>query len=128
KQDRKGGCVDDDCKGPSEKKVGDLIVKPPTIDDELDKMMIDQIVRRNAGLFRACYQRQLDHGHPDLAGDIVTKFVIGGDGAVKSAVVIGGSLHNDDVAACVTRNLMPLHFPPKPPGGIAIYPFLFSPH
>jgi hypothetical protein len=127
-KDRKGGCVTDDCKGPREKAVGTITVKPPTVDDELDKKAIDDIVRANSGLFRACYQRQLDRGHPDLAGDIVTKFVIGGDGVVKSAVVIGGTLHNDDVAACVTRNLMPLHFPAKPPGGIAIYPFLFSPH
>jgi hypothetical protein len=127
-EDRKGGCMGDDCKGPSEKQVGTIIINPPTVDDELDKKTIDQIVRSRSGLFRSCYQRQLDHGHPDLGGDIVTKFVIGGDGAVKSAVVIGGTLHNEDVAACVTRNLMTLPFPPKPPGGIAIYPFMFSPH
>jgi hypothetical protein len=127
-EDRKGGCVTADCKGPGEKKVGTITVKPPTLDDDLDKKAIDDIVRSRSGVFRSCYQRQLDHGHPDLAGDVVTKFVIGGDGAVNSAVVIGGSLHNDDVTACVTRNLMLLHFPPKPPGGIAIYPFMFSPH
>jgi hypothetical protein len=126
-EDRQGGCTSDDCKGPGEKKVGSITVKPPTIDDELDKKTIDEIVRSRSGLFRSCYQRVLDHGHPDLAGDIVTKFVIGGDGIVHSANVIGGSLRNDDVTGCVTRNLMMLRFPAKPPGGIAIYPFVFSP-
>ena len=94
--------------------------------DELDRAAIKRIVEARRGAFRACYQRVLDR-KPGLGGKVVTRFVIGSDGRVQRATISENGLHDDDVGDCVTRNLMSLQFPPKPPGGIVIYPFVFSP-
>ena len=88
---------------------------------------INRVVKSAAGLFRACYQKELNRS-PGLGGKLVMHFVIGGDGSVKSAKTSGGSsLRNDAVEECVNRQIMRLHFPPK--GGISNvnYPFVFQP-
>ncbi|HUO66870.1 MAG TPA: AgmX/PglI C-terminal domain-containing protein, partial [Gammaproteobacteria bacterium] len=88
---------------------------------------INRVVKSAAGLFRACYQKELNRS-PGLGGKLIMHFVIGGDGTVKSAKTSGGSsLRNDAVEECVNRQIMRLHFPPK--GGISNvnYPFVFQP-
>ena len=88
---------------------------------------INRVVKARAGVFRACYQKELNRT-PGLGGKLVIHFVIGGDGVVKSAKTGGGtSLHNDGVETCVSSNIMRLKFPAK--GGLAnvTYPFLFQP-
>ena len=76
---------------------------------------ISKVVRSRAGVFRACYQRELNRA-PSLAGKLDVHFVIGGNGLVKSAKA-SGSLRDASVQACVERTFMSLHFPAK--GGIA---------
>jgi hypothetical protein len=88
---------------------------------------IDKVVRARAGVFRACYQKELNRS-PGIGGKLVIHFVIGGDGNVQSAKTGGGSsLRNEGVESCVTSNVMRLRFPAK--GGLATvnYPFLFQP-
>ena len=89
---------------------------------------IDRVVKARAGIFRACYQKELNHTQ-GLGGKLVVHFVIGGDGAVQaSRTVIASSstLRNDAVEHCVQSNVNHLKFPAK--GGVAHvnYPFLFS--
>ena len=124
--DRQAGCFGAGCKGPTEKQIGQIKDLPPEVPEELDRAAIKRIVESRRGAFRACYQRVLDR-KPGLAGKLVATFVIGSDGRVQRATISDNGLHDDDVADCVTRNLMSLSFPPKPPGGIVIYPFVFSP-
>jgi hypothetical protein len=88
---------------------------------------INRVVKSAQGLFRACYQKELNRS-PGLGGKLVMHFVIGGDGIVKSTKTGGGSsLRNDSVEECVNRQIMRLHFPAK--GGISNvnYPFIFQP-
>jgi hypothetical protein len=88
---------------------------------------INRVVKRSAGMFRACYQKELNRS-PGIGGKIVVRFKIGADGAVITASPAGGStMANEAVKECVARNVNRLKFPPK--GAIAnvTYPFLFSP-
>jgi hypothetical protein len=89
---------------------------------------IDRVVKLRAGVFRTCYQTELNHT-PGIGGKLVIHFKINGDGAVVSgntATASASTLRNDAIEACVKRNVNLLKFPAK--GGIANvnYPFVFS--
>jgi hypothetical protein len=89
---------------------------------------IDRVVKARAGIFRACYQKELNHT-PGLGGKLVVHFRIGGDGIVQpgnTSTAGGTTLHNDTVEQCVKSNVNRLKFPAK--GGIANvnYPFVFT--
>lgn len=118
-----GNCVGDGCKGnaPKEVKVG--IAAPSGDFSGLTAEEIDRVVRSKAGLYKACYQKELNHS-PGIGGKMVVHFVINGEGHVTSAN--GGGLGNADVESCVVRNIRSLVFPAK--GGTANvnYPFVFS--
>lgn len=127
-KERPGGtCVGPNCKGsgPKEVKVavGEMSGDPGGYTEE----EINRVVKARQGVFRACYQKELNRS-PGIGGKIVVKFKIGPDGSVQSATPTGGStLTNDAVQSCVAGNVSRLWFPPK--GAIAnvTYPFLFSP-
>jgi outer membrane biosynthesis protein TonB len=89
---------------------------------------IDRVVKARAGIFRACYQKELNHT-PGIGGKLIIHFKIGGDGTVQagSTQTSGGStMRNDTVEQCVKSNVNRLKFPAK--GGIANvnYPFVFT--
>jgi hypothetical protein len=89
---------------------------------------IDRVVKARAGIFRACYQKELNHS-PGIGGKLVIHFKIGGDGVVQSGNTStsgASTLHNDAVEQCVKSNVNRLKFPAK--GGIANvnYPFVFT--
>jgi outer membrane biosynthesis protein TonB len=126
-KDRPGGnCTGPNCHGAGPKEVAVSIGEMTGDPGGLTKEEIDRVVRSRAGVFRACYQKELNRS-PGIGGKMVIHFVISGDGTVKSANGAGGSLKNEAVESCVTNNIMRLHFPAKPPGGIVNYPFVFSP-
>jgi hypothetical protein len=88
---------------------------------------IDRVVKARAGVFRACYQKELNRS-PGIGGKVEIHFVIGGDGHVQSSKTAGSStMRNENVESCVNSNIMRLVFPAK--GGLATvnYPFLFQP-
>jgi len=126
-KDRPGGtCVGPNCKGagPKEVKVavGEMSGDPGGYTED----EINRVVKARAGVFRACYQKELNRT-PGLGGKLVVKFKIGADGSVLAASPTGGStLSNDAVQSCISSNVMRLKFPPK--GGVAnvVYPFVFS--
>jgi hypothetical protein len=109
-----GNCVGPNCTGtgPKEVKVG---MSDPSGDfGGLTAEEIDRVVKARAGVFRACYQKELNHT-PGIGG------------MVQSTATAGGtSLHNDAVESCVKANVSHLKFPAK--GGVAnvTYPFVFS--
>jgi hypothetical protein len=102
---------------------------PPTIETNgrLPPEVIQRIVRQNFGRFRLCYEAGL-RSNPGLSGRVVTRFVIGRDGAVAQAADAGSDLPNQDVVSCVVRSYGNLSFP-QPEGGIAtvVYPIALSP-
>ena len=120
------------CKGPGcgtgPKPIQVAFAAPSGDFDQLTAEEIDRVVRARAGVFRACYQKELNHT-PGIGGKLVIHFKIGGDGVVQSGntqTSSGSSLRNDAVEQCVKSNVNRLKFPAK--GGIANvnYPFVFS--
>ncbi len=89
---------------------------------------IDRVVKARAGIFRACYQKELNHT-PGIGGKLLIHFKIGADGTVQAgntSTAGGSTLRNDGVEQCVKSNVNRLKFPAK--GGIANvnYPFVFT--
>ncbi len=86
---------------------------------------IDEVIRRSQGLFRACYQKELNRVST-LAGDIRMHFEILPNGRVTGQRKNGGSMTNSEVIQCVKTSLGYLRFPQKG-GAIVNYPFVFNP-
>ncbi len=123
---KSGDCVGEGCKGLSAKAVNVAIATGTGDFGGYTEDEINRVVKARAGVFRACYQKELNRS-PGLGGKLVVRFKIGSDGAVQTAANAGGSsLSNDAVEQCVKSNVMRLKFPPK--GAIAnvTYPFVFS--
>lgn len=91
----------------------------------LDRSAIDEVIRRNLGQVRFCYEQALQ-GTPSLSGRVAMGFVIGGNGLVKSAQVENSSMANKGVEDCITMRLKTWKFP-VPQGGVDVkvtYPFV----
>lgn len=93
----------------------------------LDASLIDEVVKRHASAIRYCYQRELTKD-PSLAGKVVVKFTIGGDGRVSRAGIKRSSLGSGAAESCITRRFHTMQFPEPKGNGIVIvsYPFMFS--
>jgi len=98
-----------------------------SINGRLPPEAIQRIVRQNMGRFRFCYERGLER-RPDLAGHVVTRFLVGRDGAVVLAADGGSDLPDPGVVGCVVRAFQTLSFP-APEGGMVtvIYPLAMTP-
>lgn len=91
----------------------------------LDRSAIDEVIRRNLGQVRFCYEQALQ-GTPSLSGRVAMGFTIGGNGLVKSAQVENSSMANRGVEDCITMRLKTWKFP-IPQGGVDVkvtYPFV----
>lgn len=91
----------------------------------LDRSAIDEVIRRNLGQVRFCYEQALQ-GTPSLSGRVAMGFVIGGNGLVKTAQVENSSMANKGVEDCITMRLKTWKFP-VPQGGVDVkvtYPFV----
>ena len=119
-----GSCVGPNCKGTGPREVSVHLEEPTGDFNGLSKEEIDRVVKARAGIFRACYQKELNHT-PGLGGKLIMHFVIAADGSVKNASTAGGSLRNAGVEDCINNNIMRLKFPAKG-GAIVNYPFVFS--
>ncbi|MBX3204657.1 MAG: AgmX/PglI C-terminal domain-containing protein [Labilithrix sp.] len=105
------------------------IIRNPTIETNgrIPPEVIQRIVRQNFGRFRLCYESGL-RSNPGLSGRVVTRFVIGRDGAVAQAQDAGSDIASQEVVSCVVRSFNNLSFP-QPEGGVATvtYPIALSP-
>lgn len=91
----------------------------------LDRSAIDEVIRRNLGQVRFCYEQALQ-GTPGLNGRVAMGFTIGGNGLVKTAQVENSSMANKGVEDCITMRLKTWKFP-TPQGGVDVkvtYPFV----
>jgi hypothetical protein len=84
--------------------------------------LVERVVRSRAGIYRACYQKELNHA-PGLSGKLTVRFTIA-DGAVTMASASG--LGNSEVETCIARNIRTLKFPTNAVPGTYSYPFTFS--
>lgn len=99
----------------------------PIIMGALDRSLIDEVIKRKMNQIKYCYQRELQKD-PSLAGKLVIKFTIAGNGSVSKAAP-STSMGNPAVDKCVVDRFYSMQFPEPKGGGIVIvsYPFLFSP-
>lgn len=98
-----------------------------SVEGGLDRDAIAEVIKRNLGQIRYCYERQLS-SNPDLYGKVLVKFVIGADGALGSQKVDNSTLKSDMVEGCILRRMAAWKFP-LPKGGTQVrvsYPFLFK--
>lgn len=104
-----------------------LIDEETVIEGGLDRDAIAEVIRRNLGQIRYCYERQLS-SNPDLYGKVLVKFTIAGTGDVFSPRVDNSTLKSAMVEGCILRRLASWKFP-QPKGGTEVkvsYPFLFK--
>jgi hypothetical protein len=101
--------------------LGPLVLskKPGLIEEE-----VSRVVRSRAGVYRACYQKELNRT-PGLAGTLNVAFDVDVDGTVLRVTATGGRL-NDGVRQCVKSNVIRLKFPPKPTRTSVRARFIFS--
>ncbi len=88
----------------------------------LDKAIIRRYVRRELPKIQYCYEKEL-LAHPELEGDVTTRFLIHGDGTVASIDASGVS---DEVSSCVAGVIKNIQFPKFEDGSTDVrYPFTF---
>ncbi len=97
------------------------------ISGALPPEVIHRIVRQSFDKFHACYEVGL-RTNPAMQGRVTIRFVIGKDGATKSANVAVTDLPDKSVATCVAREFSSLSFPPPDRGEVTVsYPIELSP-
>lgn len=98
-----------------------------SIEGGLDRDAIAEVIKRNLGQIRYCYERQLS-SNPDLYGKVLVNFVIGADGSLGAQKIGNTTLKSDMVEGCILRRMAAWKFP-QPKGGTQVrvsYPFLFK--
>lgn len=83
----------------------------------------DRVVKARAGVFRACYQRELNR-NPGLQGTVRIRVQTAPDGSVIAAGEMGTSLGN--VGSCVSAQMQRLRFPENQAGDAFLVPMVFS--
>ena len=101
------------------------IVRPPA--GRLDATSIRSTIREQMGQFRFCFEWQL-HRHPELAGRVTMRFVIGPDGTVTEATIADDALGDPTVLRCFQGIVGRMRFPaPEEGGNVTVnYPFVLS--
>ncbi len=109
--------------------MGDVAIaeEETIIDGGLDREVIAEVIRKNLGQIRYCYERQLSSNR-ELYGKIMAKWVIGADGLVMDPKIDNTTMKSSMVEGCVLRRIASWKFP-LPKGGTQVkvtYPFLFK--
>ncbi|MGI5864137.1 MAG: adventurous gliding motility protein GltG [Myxococcales bacterium] len=112
------------------KKSSDVSIadSESVIQGSLDKELIRQVIRRNIGQIKYCYEKELQT-KPNLAGKVAVRFLITPKGTVQTAKVAEGTtLHDRAVGDCITLRVRSWLFPQPKGGGsvIVTYPFVFK--
>jgi TonB family protein len=98
-----------------------------TVSGSLDKELIRQVIQRNRGQIRYCYESLLNR-FPKLGGKVSIRFTISGEGSVIASTVAQSTAGNAELEQCVAGRVRTWMFP-KPKGGgsvIVTYPFIFK--
>ncbi|RKH12473.1 TonB family protein [Corallococcus sp. CA053C] len=93
----------------------------------LDKELIRQVIQRNRGQIRYCYESLLNR-FPKLGGKVSVKFIISATGSVATSNVAQSTAGNSDLETCVAGRVRTWKFPEPKGGGsvIVTYPFIFK--
>jgi TonB family protein len=104
-----------------------ITASDPMVMGSLDKELIRQVIHRNRGQIRYCYESQLNR-FPKLNGKVAVKFVISASGSVVSSDVAQSTANNADLETCVASRVRTWIFPKPKGGGVVVvtYPFIFK--
>lgn len=108
---------------------GDVAVmdEETVIEGGLDREVIAEVIKRNLGQIRYCYERQLS-ANRDLYGKISVKFDIVASGEVAQPRIDSTNIKSAMMEGCILRRIAGWKFP-LPKGGTTVkvsYPFLFK--
>ncbi len=98
-----------------------------TTEGGLDMGLISDVVRRNLGQIRFCYEQGLQ-GTPGLAGRVGVSFVISAEGSVSTANVASSTLNAKSVEDCIVMRVKSWRFPlPTNNASVKVtYPFVLN--
>lgn len=102
--------------------------KSATFSGSIDRNGIRNIIRRNRGLIKSCYDTALNKNER-LEGKLVLRWDIEEDGSVSRAGVVSNSIGDKKMASCILNRLRTWRFPVPPRGQIGRvtgYPFVFT--
>ena len=95
----------------------------------LDKSVVERVVRRHRAQIKYCYELELMRT-PGLEGKLVMQWVIGPDGRVRSAKARteGTTLANPALTRCIINKIRSWAFDKPRGGGVVVvnWPFLFK--
>jgi hypothetical protein len=97
------------------------------VEGGLDKDLIAQVVQRNMGQIRFCYEQGLQL-EPALAGRVMASWTINGQGVVVDPGIANSTLSSKTVEDCILLRLRTWKFP-LPQGGANVkvaYPFMLK--
>lgn len=99
----------------------------PTVNGELDKVIIQRVTRQNRREILNCYERKLRED-PNLSGELIIKWVITPNGDVASAEIDESDLDDEGVEDCITSRIDRWVFPEPDGGGVVRvhYPLEFD--
>lgn len=97
----------------------------PTVSGALSIEQVQHVVMARAGIYRACYQRELNRT-PSLSGRFVIGFEVAQAGTVSTTKVTPSSIQSDGLAACLVSNVSRLRFPTASGSTTVTYAFVFA--
>ncbi|WP_309893303.1 adventurous gliding motility protein GltG [Archangium sp.] len=98
-----------------------------TVTGSLDKELIRQVIARNRGQIKYCFESLLNR-FPKLGGKVAIRFTIASEGNVVTSSVAQSTAGNSELEQCVAGRVRTWAFP-KPKGGgsvVVTYPFIFK--
>jgi hypothetical protein len=104
-----------------------MVDEETSVEGGLDREAIAEVIRKNLGQIRYCYERQLSSNR-DLYGKIMVKWTIDASGSVVEPRIDTTTMKSAMVEGCVVRRVASWKFP-QPKGGTLVkvsYPFLFK--
>lgn len=105
---------------------GKMFLGAPVVLGSLSKGVIVRVFTEHADQLKYCYDKQVLR-NPGLAGQVVLKFVINGEGRTTAASVAETSLRNPNVEQCLSTKVKTFVFAQVQGGGIVVvnYPLTF---
>lgn len=99
-----------------------------SVEGNLDKSQIRDVVRSNISDIRRCYNDGL-RDDPNLAGRLAVHFKIAASGKVTDSELQSSDLEHAGVETCIVKAVAKWSFPQPEGGGsvLVTYPFVLSP-
>ncbi|MBO4351275.1 MAG: AgmX/PglI C-terminal domain-containing protein [Proteobacteria bacterium] len=101
--------------------------KSPTVTGNIDKRIIQKIVRMNKTQLQVCYEQEIEK-NPRLEGHIIIQSTIDQDGKVTETIVKESTLPDKKIENCFVKTMRNFNYPSPKGGGTASveFPFVFE--